>query len=131
MDLPTFGLPTMATRGRDIAVPPSEEYKVTSGKLNAEHGVQQLPAAAADGYDGHAEGFARLFERDVVEEDALAVAEHGVRDEHALPELPAFELRNEVAAGDEPRDVYRVAEEIVDYGAYLPVYFSTLFVSEL
>ena len=83
-------------------------------------------AAAPYGYDGDAEGGGGLLQRDVVEEDALAVAEHLRRDKHALPQFLSPELGDEVAAGHKARDVYRMAEEVVDYGADATFYLSTL-----
>ena len=70
-----------------------------------------------------------LLKRHVVEEHALAVAEHGVRDEHPLAQLAALELPYEVAARDEARDVYRVAEKVVHDGHDPSYYLSTFFMS--
>ena len=50
--------------------------------------------------DGYSQGLGRLLERNIVEEHALAVAEHGVRDEHPLAQFPALQLTDEVAPGD-------------------------------
>ena len=52
----------------------------------AEHGAQQIAAVNLDGEDRDVKLTLDVFERDIVQKDALAVAQHGLRNEQAAAE---------------------------------------------
>ena len=56
---------------------------------------------------------------EVVQKHVAAVAEHVDGDQEALSQGVAFELGDEVAAGDEARHVYSMAEKVVLDGGHL------------
>ena len=82
----------------------------------AEHGAQQIAAVNLDGEDRDVKLTLDVFERDVVQKDALAVAQHGLRNEQAAAEDFPPELGDEVAARDKARDEAEKQKEAVASG---------------
>src|SRR5699024_3123016 len=110
--LPTFGRPTMATIGFGIS---DSLLLILRGSV-FKYLRQQVCTVDLDRHKRHADGVRHLLRSIVVQKYVAAVAQHVSGNEHALAQIAALELCDQVLPGDQPCDRNQFAKEIVADG---------------